>query len=157
MQSFKDNTGQTWEIPMNVSIAERVKTFAGFNLLDDSDDQRFAKLATDAVLLVAVLFAACGKQADQRSIDKDGFAELITGDTIDDATTALLEAIANFSPARKRAAMLKAISKMKEGENYAMDIADQKIDAIDVKAIVESILGKPSTESPDTSALTQGR
>jgi hypothetical protein len=51
------------------------------------------RLSTDPLLLGDVLFAICKPQADQQQITDEAFGEGLAGNSIDDATGALLEAL----------------------------------------------------------------
>ena len=57
-----------------------------------------------------VLYAVCKPQADKLGITDEDFGEAMAGDTIEHATTALLEEVINFFPESKRMVMQRILS-----------------------------------------------
>ncbi len=78
----------------------RVKTLTGVHLLEAIDGDLITRLSTDPLLLGDVLFAICKPQADQQQITDEAFGEGLAGNSIDDATGALLEALINYFRSR---------------------------------------------------------
>lgn len=154
MQAFRDTSGREWQISITTHAAKRVRDLVGFDMLDESDEQRFPRLFTDVILLVDVLYAVCKPKADELKMTDEQFGEALVGDVIADARAALVGSIADFSPAPKRAIHLKTIAKMAEAEAVAMELASDRADEINVRAMLLAQVGKLSTASPDTSALT---
>ena len=67
MQSFKDNAGRVWVVQIHVSAVKRVRAIVGLDLYSLVDDrfQGLAKLLSDPVSLVDVLYVLCKDEADR--------------------------------------------------------------------------------------------
>lgn len=161
MRKFTDNAGTEWSVSVTVMTVKRVRDLAGADLLDTGDEKEkgsgiFARLAMDAILLADVLAAVVQPQLDERKVTKDSFFDLLSGDAIDAATTALLEELADFYPPPRRRALQAALGKIRAAEARAMDLAEQKISAleIDMEAEFDAALkrtGVPSGSTPESS------
>ena len=93
MQKFVDRAGRIWIVDIDNTTLRRVKTLTGVHLLEAIDGDLITRLSTDPLLLGDVLFAICKPQADQQQITDEAFGEGLAGNSIDDATGALLEAL----------------------------------------------------------------
>jgi hypothetical protein len=96
--------------------------------LDIIEFTTFETLARDPVALVDVLWILCREQAKQAGITSREFGEALVGDPIEDATKALIEAVADFFPARKRSLLLSLAKTTAETEATAMEAAQKRID-----------------------------
>ncbi len=92
MQKFVDRAGRIWIVDIDNTTLRRVKTLTGVHLLEAIDGDLITRLSTDPLLLGDVLYAICKPQADQQQITDEAFGEGLAGNSIDDATGALLEA-----------------------------------------------------------------
>jgi len=118
MKSFTDNKGRTWTLEVTVATVKRVRGLCKIDLnsiveLDKNNKpsaELLERLSSDPVLLVDVLYAVCKPQADKLGITDEDFGEAMAGDTIEHATTALLEEVINFFPESKRMVMQKILS-----------------------------------------------
>ena len=156
MKTFKDCEGREWQIAINIATLKRVKETLNFDLLDVAQGKELDRLITDPYLLVNVLYVLCKPQADEHTITDEQFGEGMAGDAIEDATTAMLEELVNFSRRRLRPALTKAMQKMNELEEKAAELIEKMLD--DPKIIenlertAEKLLesGSPSTGSPES-------
>ena len=131
MKTFKDNAGRTWQIAMNVTVAKRVRSMLGVDLLalggeaDKPEDHLFTRLHSDPCFLVDVLYVVCKTEADAQGVSDEQFGEAMAGDAIDQATKALLEEIVDFSPSpRDRARARRVLDKATEMIGRAQDVLD---------------------------------
>src|SRR5690606_36486963 len=99
MRTFKDSEGREWAIAINVATARRVKDLAGVDLLSASDGKLLHELADDPMLLANVLWAIVQPQAQSREVSDEQFGQALGGESIDKATTALLQELVDFFPA----------------------------------------------------------
>ena len=113
MQKFVDRAGRIWIVDIDNTTLRRVKTLTGVHLLEAIDGDLITRLSTDPLLLGDVLFAICKPQADQQQITDEAFGEGLAGNSIDDATGALLEALINYFPESRRRLLRKAAEKQK--------------------------------------------
>jgi hypothetical protein len=122
MRTFKDADGREWavEVTMRTVRSVREATDGRVDLLAVFTPE-FSQLLADPFVLAAVLYAVCRKRAEEKAIDADGFADGLRGDALDAASTALLEAVADFFPSRQRELLLVALvsGERTEAERYA--------------------------------------
>jgi hypothetical protein len=154
MRTFKDNGGRTWTVTVNVDAVKRVRSLLDVNLLDVVDGKLIERLAADPVLLCDVLYALVKPEADAQKVTDQDFGRGMAGDTIDLATTALLEELVDFFPQGKRRLLQKALAKLKDWEAKALGVAERKLDSPELEAQFENALksiGDSSGGSPVSS------
>ena len=134
MKSFTDNLGRTWTLVVNVAAIKRVRALCGVDLNAiveiDKDNNPTAelleRLSSDPVLLVDVLYAVCKPECDQKGVSDEDFGAAMAGDTVEQATDALLDEATDFSPAAKCAAFRRILSTSRRfGEAFA-EAAERK-------------------------------
>ena len=95
-------------------------------IIDDGilthDSDLVVRLAEDVILVADCLFAVVKPQADEREVSDTDFGRALSGDVIDQATTALLEELIDFFPKRRRAILRRAWETVKK---VAAKLADQ--------------------------------
>ena len=129
MKSFTDNAGRIWTVAVNVAAIKRVRAICDvdLNAIVEMDEKNtpstrlLAKLSTDPVLLVDVLYAVCKNEADAQGITDEDFGRAMAGDVIDHATAALLDEIVNFFPEAERQAFQKILSATRRFEKTARE------------------------------------
>ncbi len=127
MKAFKDKGGVVWELEVTVGVVKRVRAVLKIDLAK-FDETLYLRLSEDPVLLVDLLWVICEKQAQGRKVTDEQFGEGLAGDAIEEATTALLEAIADFFPGPKRSLFQKVISKTASIERTTSKLAIAKMD-----------------------------
>ena len=118
MKTFTDNKGRIWTLEVTVATVKRVRALCRVDLnsiveLDKNNKpsaELLERLSSDPVLLVDVLYAVCKPQADKLGVTDEDFGEAMAGDTIEHATTALLEEVINFFPESKRMVLQRILS-----------------------------------------------
>ena len=118
MKTFTDNKGRTWTLEVTVATVKRVRGLCKVDLnsiveLDKNNKpsaELLERLSSDPVLLVDVLYAVCKPQADKLGVTDEDFGEAMAGDSIEHATSALLEEVINFFPESKRMVMQRILS-----------------------------------------------
>jgi hypothetical protein len=93
-----------------------------------------------------VLFAICKPQADQQQITDEAFGEGLAGNSIDDATGALLEALINYFPESRRRLLRKAAEKQKAAESKLMIAAEKRLDDPRFQAFLDDLEKKTAEE-----------
>jgi hypothetical protein len=148
MQSFRDTSGQLWDVVVNTNALRRIKSATGLSVATmAADGSLYSALAEDPVMLVDVLCAICKPQMETRNVSEEKFGELLVGDAIDSATTALLEGIIDFFPKARRALLSKALVKIRSLEATAMEMADKALDDPALEKKLKSILSSSATSS----------
>jgi hypothetical protein len=118
MKCFKDNQNRNWTIVVNVATVKRVRSLLDINLLDvvklDANNKPnvdlLEQLASDPILLCDVIYCICKPEADAQKISDEDFGAAMGGDTIEHATTALLEELVDFFPEAKRLVLRKLMN-----------------------------------------------
>ena len=155
MKKFTDKKENEWILELTVGSAKRVKADCGIDLIDIIDVKTglqkspLEELADNPMLLVDVLFSMCRKQAEERNIDDESFAELFDGEVIQDAISALVEEIINFSPPVRR----KVLQKIYDKNRQLMGETEKEIESIisnpefdsDLEAYMKSSIVSPES------------
>lgn len=160
-------TELVWTPRIRITVLRRVKEELGLDLIDDpalfdpqkQADSPLAKLSGDTIKMVGVLWLSIEKQADDRGIGPDEFADLIFGDVFTEAFDAWMEAYINFFQNPRRAILEKGYAASRVVTKKTTDLATKAcepggaIDRAIEKAIAEMFpSGSESKRSPDTSA-----
>lgn len=141
-RSFTDNADRHWQVEISVAAIKRVRRLLDFDLLElNAGGEALERLASDPVLVCDVLFAVCLPDADRLKITDEQFAEGLGGDSIEHATTALLEALADFFQKGKRQVLHKALAKIKQIEAKACEQAMTALDSIEVEQALAKNFG----------------
>lgn len=161
MHTFTDTSGRVWSLVLNVDVIRRVRSLTSINLLDAVDGQLIERLITDPILLCDILFAVVQPEAQQKSVSDVDFGRALGGDVLDAATTALLEELVDFFPSAKRELLRKALRKLRQLEEIALQTAHQKLDSPELearmRAAIESTHGHSSGSSPALQESLPGR
>ena len=160
MTSCTDNQGRMGVLTVDVDAIHRVRPLTNVDLLTVVGGDLFERLAEDPVLLCDVMFALCKPEADPRNISDADFGRAMSGDAIEQVTTALLEAIADFVPSRKAALLRSASQKLEHFRGQVLDHAEAKPSSGGLEARIEAMLtehdasGGSSTGAPASSEST---
>mgnify|MGYP001318999647 CR=1 FL=1 len=140
---FDDNNNRRWHVSVNVASIKRVKALLGVDLLAITDGNLLERIIGDPVQLCDILYALCQPQAQLDEVTDEQFGQGLCGDSIEHATTALLESLADFFPSGKRQVLHKALAKIREVEAKAIELANQKLDSAELTQRMESLLAAP--------------
>jgi hypothetical protein len=99
MPTFKDTHGKEWLVKLDGPKIRDVRKACDVDL-GSLDGEAFSRLDRDPVLLVDVLWILCRGQ--NNGVTDVEFGEALVGDPIEAATTALIDAVTDFFPTRKR-------------------------------------------------------
>lgn len=104
---FVDCLGREWEFRITVRTLPKLRA-AGFDVGECAKGDGFLPLANPETL-GAVLWVLCEADTTKRSITEEQFADGFDGPTIYAATTALMEAVADFIQSPTVAAATKRL------------------------------------------------
>jgi hypothetical protein len=155
MHAFTDALGRSWTIEITVTSLKRIRALSGIDLLEAISGTLLDRLVTDPVLLGDVLYAAIKPQADERKITDEDFGRSLAGDTIDTATSALLEEFVSFFPMPRRRVLEKVLAKLAAWRAQAITVAEARIDDPMLEQTVQAALAKPGTLSGNAPALSE--
>lgn len=154
MSHFVDRNQKQWSIELNVGTINTIRREVGIDLLDLFNPTKGPDVISrisDPFALVEILALAINKD-----MTPEEFAQLFDGDAIDRAREALQEAIADFYPSRQRPLLAKVMSKRREVESKATELAMVLLDDPATDRMINELLtvGGSSTKSPASSAST---
>lgn len=159
MHQFTDRSGRRWLIQIDVSTIKRVRSLTGVNLLDIVSGELIERLTNDPILLADVLYAVVQPQALTQGISDEAFGQGLAGNSIAEATAALLEGLVDFFPEPKGRLIGKAATKYQQVQTKALAMIEARIDS---PALEQQILSElesqlqsrtsndSSTESPES-------
>ncbi len=157
MKTFQDNAGRTWTIDINIDAVKRVRTLCQVDLLDAVRGKLLELLSEDPILLCDLLYALCRDEALANNVTDEEFGRALAGDVIEHATLALLEELVAFFPPGKRRVLAKALKKLAELKQMALDVAEQRLDSLELNQTMAQTLtgsGGSSGSLPASSAAT---
>lgn len=169
MAEFK-TLGISWSVTIDVLKVRRVRERRDRLDLAAQDGTQLRKLAEDVVLAADVLWDLVETQASAANISQEAFFSALGGDDGDRAAQALFDAIIDFFPKGRRAALRRLLDKDREMETAGLDLAVTKLSSeettralmgkleADIDAALDAAInGTPyakSTGSPASSAST---
>ncbi|MDO4584900.1 MAG: hypothetical protein Q4D62_12450 [Planctomycetia bacterium] len=134
MTTFKDRFRNEWDCKITMETAMRLNRWDFSQVYDRPvnlyapDEQLLKDLTLNAGLLIALVYAICKPTIDERykdvaDVSTDGspsprelqFLRGIDGEAIENARTAIFEALADFFPT-KRTAILDALNRPRQAE-----------------------------------------
>lgn len=111
MTSFRDKQDRTWKIELDGLLLADVRSETGIDLVDLSAGG-LAKIEQDAISLVQVLCVLCRDDYSPDLTDRQ-FAKLLTGEVLELACAAVLEAVACFFRPKKWSEVRSAFENQK--------------------------------------------
>lgn len=129
MKTFNDNAARSWTVQVNVDAIKRVRDLAQVNLLEVVEGKLLERLISDPILLCDVIYCLCKPEADSKSVSDVDFGRAMGGDSIDGATTALLEELVDFFPQAKRRVLAKALAKLQKLQTAALAAVETRLDS----------------------------
>jgi hypothetical protein len=142
-QSFADSRGDAWTVEINVTQLKRVRTALDVDLLKLAEDGGLFGLADDPVTLCNLLFVLCESQAKERAVTDEQFGErLASGDVIEAAVNALLEALILFFRPSRREPMQRVLEKVRRLETMGAERAKVILDSPDMDQTLTTLLDK---------------
>jgi hypothetical protein len=129
MKTFNDNAARSWTVQVNVDAIKRVRDLAQVNLLEVVEGKLLERLISDPILLCDVIYCLCKPEADSKNVSDVDFGRAMGGDSIDGATTALLEELVDFFPQAKRRVLAKALAKLQKLQTAALAAVETRLDS----------------------------
>jgi len=160
MAQFKDGKGTTWDLQITVEAIKRVKSALGIDLgnIHQGDPPQSARLDTDVVLLIDVIYVILRPQADAKGVSDVEFGESLGGDAAFAAREAFWRSLIDFFQRLHRTDAVAAIAKQMALVAEVIQMATQEIERISIEETAKGIVqtsGKRSTAGPDLSESIQ--
>jgi hypothetical protein len=133
MAVFRDAKGRDWTVVVDTTTVKPVRESLQIDLLDTSG-RTLERLADEPALLVDVLWVLCRDEAKERGVTDIQFGQALVGDSIDAATAALMEAVTDFFPSRKRDVLRRASAMAERVRQKGTDLALAKIENPELEA-----------------------
>lgn len=155
MARFLDNKRREWLVPIDVYLVEQVAARVGVTidglLADDFKGLMELFGSGSAVKFVRVLWVLVEDQAKAAGVGPEDFGRALGGDSLGDAATAFMDALADFCPSRQRT-ILRAL--MAKGAELAEVQAERAVTAIAGLKPIEPPSSDSATNSPASSGST---
>jgi hypothetical protein len=147
MPSFRDSSGKTWEVRVDVAAVKRVLDLAQVDLRVIESGKTLAELALDPIKLVDTLYAVVKPQVDAAGLSDEQFAALFAGDVLEQAATALIDGILDFFPASQRPALAKLRAAIDRGTRKVFSLAEAELNPDKIESEIESRFRRLSKSS----------
>lgn len=137
MATWKDKNGKDWNCEITIKTLKQIKQRLGIDLLEPQESIK--KLIADKYLLCNVLYLAHEDICKQLNITDEDFGGLLVGDTIDDATKALIDSLISFFPVQQREMLAKITNKREQVMAAIYQKMGQEIDNLPMEKVIEEI------------------
>ncbi len=152
MHIFKDSTGRQWEVELNVRQMKRLRDRLGVDLVNvigtDAGGgvkvDTLDRIASDPCLLVDILWVVCEGKANSAGVTDDEFGSSLAGDSIEDATRALLDELVDFFPGARRLFLRKAVDLAKAEADRAAAALKEALESPEFEERVRTSLRPPT-------------
>ena len=157
MKTFTDSKGRSWEVELNIRQMKRVRDTLGIdlvNVISASKDgtvstDTLERVANDPILLVDILWVLCEGQAKPAGVTDDDFGSSLAGDSIEEATRAVLDELVDFFPGARRLYLRKAVDLARKYERESADVLKKVLESPEFEDRLKTSL-KPPTASPES-------
>lgn len=143
MRTFKDNADRDWTLAVNVQSLKRVKDLLAVDLtrLNEGDPPLITRLSTDVILICDVIFALVKPEADAKQVTDEEFGRGMGGDALSSAYRAFTEELSDFFQKLGRSDLAQVVTTQNRMVEAAVSATRQKIEAIDLKALIAQTFG----------------
>lgn len=136
MATFTDNQGSEWTVHLDgYAYLQCKKIGIDINEIAKTSDDGLSllqQIATDLELMSSLLWTCVESEFRKEGLGKDDLLRRLSGDAIEGATFALLEAIADFFPnAHHRRKVLLIIKKARAAAEVLVGLAEAKLTELD--------------------------
>lgn len=155
--NFRDSREREWNLAISIGVARRIRADVGVDFGKVADGKLFIELSSNPEKLAGALWLMVERQAEQKGVTPEDFAEALDGNAIDGAMEALQEAIVNFTPSHLRTPVKTMLAKTMVAQTKTANAAvtwieanaDQLMNEEIAKAVTKlPTFGKPSPSSP---------
>jgi hypothetical protein len=149
MQTFTDKKGGIWTVEINHPSVKRCRQMLDFDPLEIFEKKEaLARIESDPIFVVDVLYAVCKPQADEKGITTpEAFGELLSPESVEKGFAALLEGAASFClRPRERQNRGQVLVKMNEAIGRALELQAKRIET-DLPRVLDSALASVGSSS----------
>lgn len=145
MPAFKDSSGQSWPVEIGILTARKIHQTTGVNCYKLLDPAVLTELENDPVRFTDLLWCICEKTATDRGLDFETFLVKIA-DTIDQAFDAVVDAVVDLLPEKKRPAARKVAQALTAAGERVQALAAAKLETIDPAALADELVRRLEKE-----------
>ena len=131
MRTFKDNSGRTWTVELNVHQMKRIRARLGVDLVD-------------------ILWVCVEEEAKAAGVTDEQFGRSLAGDSIETATAAFLDELVDFFPGARRLFLKKAVDLARKYTAETKDVLAKALEDPELTRRVEESM-RSSASSPESS------
>lgn len=150
MHTFTDKAGRRWEIAIHTPAIKRVRALLDVDLMDAIGGGLLARMGTDPVLLIDVLYALCEPQARAGGVSDVEFGEAFDGDVVEAAVGAFLDELLGFFRPAPRRLMKRALERGQALMDLGMRQATTALEAGQLDGPLR-VAGSPAPTPGDSS------
>jgi hypothetical protein len=143
---WTDGRGRQWPMTITVNTIRRVRELAGVNLLSVFEGSLLNQLAEDPELLVNTLYAVCKPLADERNVTDEQFGELLVGDAITEAATALVGGLIDFFPKSRGQILRRLWTATSKAQAEMIGLMAVKLDGPAIDQTIRAVMDKASDQ-----------
>ena len=114
MKFFKDSTGHSWELSINILQRDRINATFGVDILSLHADGKSFETFFDAAIAVDVIVLLMEKAIKAANISEADFRERLDGASFDAAYNAMLEELEDFFLSVRKSHLATSVRKLKE-------------------------------------------
>jgi isopropylmalate/homocitrate/citramalate synthase len=157
MRSFKDTNGVEWKIAVNVLTIKRVHADTGVRLDEIFDGKESVQeFLSDQVAFADVMASLLRPQIVERKMIADDLLVAMDDSTIEAASDALIEEVADFFREPRRTMLRELLAKMRQAaakmREDAVAVARQKLAEIDLEQITSELTRLSTATNSQASA-----
>ena len=161
MRTFKDNSGRTWTVELNVHQMKRIRARLGVDLvnviaLDAGGKVKVDlvdRIANDPCLLVDILWVCVEEEAKAAGVTDEQFGRSLAGDSIETATAAFLDELVDFFPGARRLFLKKAVDLARKFETENAEMLEKALASPEFEERLKTSL-KPPAASRESAEST---
>lgn len=139
MSSFVDSKGRAWNVELNISKLRKLRE-ANIHLSPLGRDvyKQLGDVLDDLLTFGDVMWLLCQKQAEAMGVSNEDFLDSLTGDVLDAAQMAFVEAFIDMAPSSgQREAMRETVAQSRAGRDAANRFMIQEVRKLDPEQFIK--------------------
>ena len=146
MRKFTDKKDNEWFFDITIGTVSRVKKEMDLDILDMGDESFLKTIAGDPMKLGQLIYVLLRDQVEKAGIKEEDFYHGFSGDTIDEATDAFLQALVDFFPKSERRTTQLMLAKTREVMEKSQVLMQQKLNEIDTDELTRTAMSQQNEE-----------
>jgi len=148
---YTDAHGEQWDLTLDAVMIQRVRETYDLDLANITDPTAWQRLDADLVLQVDVLHCLLLDQCETKGVNAAAFAKSLgPGEVLDNAYMALLDAIENFTPPRRRSLWRALCQKTQKIQTMGLEMAIDKVNSTKLEEQVRTEMARAMDSAVQT-------